>query len=140
MRTCLPWFVQLTWGFPQTIAGAVVRLFAKGSSAAKFRTALVYEWSLESGLSLGPFVFVPVRCSQQLLVHEYGHTIQSLLLGPLYVPLVVVPSLVWAGLPWLHRWRKARHISYYALPIERWANWLGERVTGEKSMGQAFID
>lgn len=30
--------------------------------------------------------------SNQLLVHEYGHTIQSLMLGPLYLAIIGIPS------------------------------------------------
>lgn len=89
---------------------------------------------------MGPFVFVPVQCPRRLMVHEYGHTVQSLILGPLYLPLVGLPSVVWSRVPALSRWRRAHRISYYALPTERWANWLGERVCKEPSMGQALVD
>jgi len=105
-----------------------------------YRMCWVTEWRLKRGLSLGLFVFVPKHCPKKLLVHEYGHAVQSLILGPLYLVVIVVPSLVWAGVPALSRWRNRRHMSYYALYAERWANWLGERVCHEPSMGQAFVD
>lgn len=133
-------FLQALWGFPQTIAGLVVLGINRHGERRRFRSAWMITWGMRSGLSLGPFVFVPSYSSRELMVHEYGHTVQSLILGPLYVPVVVIPSLLWAGIPALHRWRRAHHVSYYALPTERWANWLGERVCGEPSMGQAHID
>lgn len=92
------------------------------------------EWGLASGLSLGLFVFVPKGCTRPLLVHEYGHSVQSMLLGPLYLPIVVLPSLVWAGVPALARWRSRWHVSYYDMPTEHWASWLGERICGEPAL------
>jgi len=37
--------------------------------------------------------------SNMLLVHEYGHTIQSLFFGSLYLLLVGAPSIMWSFLP-----------------------------------------
>ena len=52
--------------------------------------------------------------------HEWGHTRQSLLLGPLYLPLVGLPSLLWAT--W---WTPLRSTSYFRFFTERWADRLG---------------
>lgn len=106
----------------------------------RFRDAFVTRWRLASGLSLGMFIFVPADAPRRLLVHEYGHTVQSAMLGPLYLLVVGLPSLLWANVRALSRWRRAHDVSYYALPTERWANWLGERVTDEPSMGQVRVD
>lgn len=121
------------WGLPQTLVGLVVACVARGPRR-RFRNAWVTRWGLNAGLSLGLFVFVPHDCARRLLVHEYGHSVQSLMLGPLYLPVVVLPSLVWAGVPCFDRWRTRRAVSYYALPTEHWANVCGERVCGEPSM------
>ena len=127
--------MHATWGLPQALAGAAVNLVVgKRARRQRFRSAVVTEWSLKSGLSLGPFIFVPRGCDHRLVVHEYGHTVQSLILGPLYLPVIVVPSLVWAGVPALERMRNARAFSYYRFYTEKVANWLGERVTGEESL------
>lgn len=105
-----------------------------------WRTCVTTEWGLRAGLSLGPFVFVPAEAdgayegpgpARQLRAHEYGHTLQSLLLGPLYLVLIVLPSLVWAGMPYWSRWRVRRGFSYYRFYPEAWANKLARRVTGE---------
>jgi hypothetical protein len=127
--------LHATWGLPQTIAGAGVLLAAgRHRKRYPFRSAIVTEWKLSRGLSLGPFIFVPRHCPRRLLVHEYGHTVQALILGPLYLPLIVIPSLVWAGTPALERRRRRRGMSYYAFYTERWANHLAERVCHERSM------
>ena len=127
---------QLLWGLPQNVLGAAMAaLLWRRCAHRRFRMAFVSEWPLDSGLSLGMFLFVPRRCPRSLLVHEYGHTMQSMLLGPAYLPLIVVPSLVWAGLPRLRRYRSVHEYSYYRFFTERWANVLALRVTGERPMG-----
>ena len=73
------------------------------------------------------------RIDRRLLVHEYGHTIQSLMLGPAYLVVVGLPSLLWAKLPAAARRHQHAEARYYAFAPERFANWLGERVLKELS-------
>ena len=83
------------------------------------------------GMSLGMFLFVPqgLRPEREaaLLAHEYGHTFQSALLGPLYLLLVGVPSFLWANLPWNVKKRSAQHIPYESRYPENWAEALGRK-------------
>ncbi|MBR3235215.1 MAG: hypothetical protein IKG11_06330 [Atopobiaceae bacterium] len=135
MRFWLARLVHATWGLPQTVLGAGVKAMAgQDCLSYTFRSALVTEWRLRRGLSLGPFIFVPRGCPRRLVVHEYGHTVQALILGPLYLPVIVLPSLTWAGVPALERARRRRGISYYTFYTEHWANVLAERVCHEPSM------
>ncbi len=113
---------QCTWGLVQTLAGLVVFLSCPGCRHAFHRGAVVTVWRRWDGLSLGLFVFVPEGEDPRLLRHEYGHTLQSLLLGPLYLPVIGLPSLLWAGLPALKRRRRMRGRSYYDFYTERWAD------------------
>jgi hypothetical protein len=81
-------------------------------------------------MSLGRFLFLHESYrpgDRALLAHEYGHTIQSLILGPLYLFVIGLPSLLWAGLPVFQRRRHDRHVSYYSFYPEKWANALGAR-------------
>ena len=123
------------WGLPQNLVGALVALVSVRSPHRVFRTALITEWPLDRGLSLGLFVFVPPGCQERLIVHEYGHCVQSMVLGPLYLPVMVLPSMVWAGLPAFERLRRERGISYYDMPVEHWADVLGARVCAARSEG-----
>ena len=118
------WYVlcQCTWGILQTLAGALVYLTCLGCPHSRHRGAVVTRWRGRKGLSLGMFVFVPEGAGDTLLAHEYGHTRQSLLLGPLYLPAIGLPSVIWAGLPALERRRTRRGISYYDFYTERWAD------------------
>lgn len=131
---------HLVWGLPQNLVGSIVWLVFHRSAHRTFHACCVTEWDLSRGLSLGLFVFVPKGCPRRLLVHEYGHAVQSLLLGPLYLPVIVLPSLVWAGMPMLSRWRHRHRVSYYAFYPERWANRLGERACHEPAMGLEMVD
>lgn len=137
MKRFLYVLVQCTWGLPQTLAGAVIYLLYGRGERQSFHGAAATFWKHRSSVSLGAFVFVagsPYEARERTLVHEYGHTIQSLFLGPLYLFVIGLPSILWAGLPVFEKRRRAKGISYYSLYTERWANYLGENVTGEKSM------
>lgn len=142
LRYTLALLVQFSWGIVQTLVGACVAfvVLLQGGKIQQFRSAWVFTWKLRRGLSLGPFIFLPERTSMRLIVHEYGHCMQSLIFGPLYLPLFALPSMVWAGIPRFSRMRKIQKKSYYSLYTERLANWLGERVTGDESPGQSLID
>ena len=158
-------FWQATWGFPQTFAGACVWLAHARNPHFLHHGALVTVWKSRFGLSLGPFVFIDAKLgtaigsaigenrppllveyvpgmlvNDRLLVHEYGHTIQSLILGPLYLPIVGLPSVIWLKTPRFSRRRHDAQSSYYAFYTERWANRLGERLLKRPSMGMALID
>ena len=143
------YLVQLTWGLPQTLVGAVLYLAVPGEKGERFRCAFVNRWRISRGLSLGPFIFVPdylkgadhpktieymKKRQEMLFVHEYGHCIQSLLFGPFYLPLFAFPSMIWAGIPSFERMRNARKYSYYRFYTEKFANFLGEHVTGKESL------
>ena len=141
MKTFLIRLWQWTWGFPQTAAGAAVRAFLVFRNAASRNSAplpsgrcghaVVTGWNLRSAMSLGMFLFVPADdpfLPNALWVHEFGHSVQSCLLGPLFLPFVGLPSLVWAS--FFRRFRRNRRFSYYRFPTERWANRLGQDKTG----------
>lgn len=130
---------QCTWGGLQSLLGLVLCLRETGAPHFWYRGALVTRWRARSSLSLGMFVFVSARTpdeetARRWLIHEYGHTVQSLLLGPAYLLVIGLPSLAWANAPALVRRRAEKKIPYSAFFTERWANRLGERATGERSI------
>lgn len=72
-----------------------------------------------------PMTLLALPPEGRLLLHEYGHTIQSLLLGPLYLACVGLPSFMWARLPGFKRLRRKKALSYYAVWPEKAADRLG---------------
>ena len=155
MRLFLFWIIQMSWGMAQTLLGFILYCFNYKKEHVFYHGAIVTHWDLYSGLSLGPFIFIHkepgvapryrfLYSSQdmyhRLLVHEYGHCIQSLLLGPLYLILIGIPSFVWANVGYFSKRRRTLQISYYRFYTERWANYLGHKVTKEVSMEDLMID
>lgn len=141
---------QCTWGVLQTLVGACVFLLYRTGEHSVFHGAVVTKWKRRSSVSLGMFLFLtegPVSPAQgkdglaaedlrrRLLVHEYGHTVQSLILGPLYLLVIGLPSALWAASPGLARRRRRDRRSYFSFYTERWANKLGEMATGEPAAG-----
>ena len=133
---------QAVWGLPQNLAGAVLFLLHLRSEHILFRGAVVTAWKFRGCCSVGCFIFMEERSmhDRPLLVHEYGHTIQSALLGWLYLPVISLPSTIWFLLPALRKWRRDKGYSYYRFYTENWANRLGEKCCHEPSMGKALID
>ncbi len=155
MKTFLYRIWQCTWGILQNLLGSIVFLLHRKEQHYNFHGAVVTVWKSKSSVSLGMFVFVTSEpyfaekfagkmrmdeLSDRLLAHEYGHTIQSLILGPLYLLVIGIPSTLWGFLPNLNRKRREEQISYFEFFTEKWANSLGEKVTGEKSMENLVID
>lgn len=122
----LYWILQLSWGMLQTFIGFILFLINIKQRHFIYKGAVYTEWARGGGISLGLFVFVKQRADKALIAHEYGHTLQSLMLGPLYLIIIGLPSFVWAGLPYFRILRKKKGISYYSLYCERWANTLGK--------------
>ena len=72
-------------------------------------------------MSLGNYIFVDTMSSQKSIQHEFGHSKQSDILGPLYLIVIGIPSLLHnivhylcskIGIKW----------NYYSFYTESWAN------------------
>lgn len=132
------WILQCTWGGIQTMAGLALFLKHRHCPHRWFRGALHTGWDSRGGISLGMFIFTPKLKGQEgekLLVHEYGHTFQSLFLGPLYFLVIGIPSIIWCRAGYFRRLRARKGLPYAAFYTERLADWLGEKVTGMESDG-----
>lgn len=77
--------------------------------------------------------------AQLIRVHEYGHTIQSLVLGP-FMLFVGIISVAWGDLPYFRRMRWEKHVPYTACFVEYWASKWGELVTKENAIWQKKTD
>lgn len=125
------------WQLPQDLLGLIIYLIDffifKSPNMVKrvwfneertvWKTIDYTAWKLHSGLSLGPFVFVNKDASLDTLKHEDGHSMQSMMLGWLYLPVIGLPSLIWACLYKMPAINKKW--SYYDFYTEKWADKLG---------------
>lgn len=117
MRAKLLWL----WQAPQNILGFLVKVFTKARKVGNH-----YEYDIDCGsVSLGRYIFLcPSHCDDEtVLCHECGHQRQSEMLGWLYLFVIGIPSLVWAGcFEW---YRRKYKVSYYDFYTEKWADRLG---------------
>lgn len=133
----LYWAVQYTFGLPQNIAGglmtAFLRLRDRNARREPFRHAAVTSWKKDGSMALGGYLFAGSNADESVLVHEYGHTLQSLVLGPVYLFAIGLPSVIWANAPAAARYRAKKRVRYTSFYPERWASAFGEKVTGKKA-------
>ena len=130
MKTLLFRLWQWTWGFPQSLVGLIVYLCNLDKKHEVYKGCIVTYWNQRGSLGVGMFLFL--GCDDpQVRVHEFGHSVQSLVLGPLFLPIMGIPSLLWCNLPVCQRMRREKGISYYRFYPESTANRLGAWASGE---------
>ena len=89
------WLVSLTWGGVMTWLGAFIALgmLLTGHAPKKQGPNVYFEAGLGwGGMEYGAFFFVARDASERTRLHEAGHGIQNLVLGPLMPFLVCIPS------------------------------------------------
>lgn len=129
------------WQLPQSVIGTIVQyvyMHMKGdkvqvgmplvNSHPQYLIAAVFSSRMQGGISLGDTITLPHSYSYTTLVHEKGHCLQSLLLGWFYLPIIGIPSILWAS--W-HTLTKSKR-DYYSFFTERWANKLADKYICDK--------
>ena len=128
------YLVQWTWGLPVNIVGGIAFLICTKIKKHRYQrfgySYIVYLPWKSGGLSLGLFIFMKdqhksKKWTYNTRIHEYGHTWQCLLLGPLYYIIIAIPSAVWCNC--FAGYRKNKNVSYYKLYCESWANAWGQK-------------
>ncbi|MCL2495370.1 MAG: hypothetical protein FWE98_06925 [Oscillospiraceae bacterium] len=132
------YLLQWTWALSQNLVGGIAYLLLRGKYRhERFHGAVVTYVDKKGfgGVSIGMFIFMSDGknggWAHDTRIHELGHCVQSILLGPLYWVVVGLPSFTWCNLPPIVRWRKEKDVSYYALYCEGWANIWGAAWSGE---------
>lgn len=120
---------QLTWGAINTAVGLLCGIFAivflKGTvSRWKTVTLIAIPGRRLQAVALGPVVIGIGPLPDDVLDHEMGHWYQSILLGPLYLPVIGLPSVLHAL--WFQRLsagaRRSDPNAYYRFYTEAWAD------------------
>lgn len=112
------------WQLPQNLVGLVVLCFCGHKEKCSVAGIdFYYSKTFPGGISLGRYIIIGSKNSDTVK-HEHGHQIQSMYLGPLYLLVVGLPSIIWAGLygsviPYSHN-------GYYRFYTESWADKLGK--------------
>ena len=112
------------WQLPQNLLGLLLVKVLKPEESYDFnRARLYYATRMRGGISLGRYIIVNSTVKDyagRTEWHEYGHSLQSMFLGPLYLIVIGLPSLLWAAV-----WRPGYGRSYYEFYTEAWADKLG---------------
>ena len=127
MKKTIVFLLNATWGALQTLIGLFAFLWFIRCPHYWYKGGVVTvvngNWG---GISLGAFVFVdePKRvnpANSNMVNHEYGHCLQSALLGPLYLFVIGIPSLIWARR--FNKLQAKRYYLYYSwFYTESWAD------------------
>lgn len=132
--------LQLSWGLAQNSLGILLWLILTavnpGRKRGYYHGAVLTHWKFKFSMGLGMFIFYGHEDNEeakQVLVHEYGHTIQSIILGPFFMLIIAIPSVVWAFTPAFVRMRKEGKYTYTGFYPEYWANKLGEKILKQPS-------
>lgn len=113
------------WELPQNLIGLGLSFIYKYDELIPYGDKQIrYCKKFPGGISLGNYVFVGTK-KKDIIKHEYGHTIQSKLLGPLYLFIIGIPSIVWASIYGTKLVPETKN-GYYKFYTERWADKLGQ--------------
>lgn len=119
------------WQLPQNLCGIVWKSISKGNRIEKVENedsrnvgAEVYLQRNKGGVTLGKYIFINQDYEDKYMIikHECGHVKQSKILGPLYLIVIGLPSIIHA---WLNNYigccRKSPK-GYYHWYTESWAD------------------
>ena len=124
----------LIWELPQNIAGAfyfiIHGVFAKTFIIDDGDSFEMYSDKQKGAVSLGVFRVYKAEYYKSSAyyvklsrMHEKGHRQQSKWLGPFYLIVIGIPSIIWAT---LHSFCKPiSKIDYYWFYTEKWADKIG---------------
>lgn len=119
------------WQLPQHIValiyfGYLVMMCKDLGVDSRYKQAIVIPCIMRGAVTLGNYIFVGLNSEYRKTVkHELGHTIQSKILGPLYLIVIGIPSITYCGLRRL--FSLLRKKNYYDFYTEKWANNLSEK-------------
>lgn len=132
--------IDWVWCLPQTLIGFIIsKTLWKGAYiqpffSQRFGVFVLMSTSLMesrknplfkklSGFSTGRYIFLHYYdCNERVIRHECGHSIQSRMLGWLYLPVVGIPSIL-NNLR--ARYSEKVYRTYYSRFPENWADRLG---------------
>lgn len=110
------------WQLPQNLCGLFYRSVSKANKLAEVESvgAKVYLQRHSGGVTLGKYIFIcqDYKDKDIVIKHECGHVKQSKILGPLYLIVIGLPSILWAA---THSYILPNK-SYYWFYTEHYAN------------------
>ena len=114
------YIILFIWQLPQNLLAIIIYPFLGNKKIICYRNnCLCFCCSrMTGGVSLGNFAYVGCKLDKYSISHEVdGHTVQSKLLGPLYLIIIGIPSFIWCNII-----SREKHPNYYEFFTEKWAN------------------
>lgn len=116
--------IKWLWQFPQNMLALCIEgilcqaAYRVGKADGNI---IIMNIVLPSAMSLGDYIFVSPMSSQKSIQHECGHSKQSDILGPLYLIVIGIPSLLHNIIHYLCSKIRIKW-NYYSFYTESWAN------------------
>lgn len=89
--------LNITWGLPLTLIGAIVALvlICTKHKPKRFGGCIYFNVGRSwGGLELGLFFILDRHNVVHTRRHEFGHSVQNMIFGPLMIPIVCIPSAI----------------------------------------------
>ena len=125
------------WQLPQHIIAYIIMLVNHKSIEPMInKDGILYylvDHLFDGGISLGNYFFLDSNGNYDYITirHEHGHQIQSLILGPFYLIVIGLPSII-GNIVFRIKYKYFKKYydpdSYYKQPWEAWADKLGKVV------------
>ena len=97
MKKFLYYFLSFTWGLPLTLAGCIVALVLTIAGKKSKKFGLVRYFTIGKnwgGLELGVFFLTDPHENYKTKCHEFGHSLQNCIWGPLMIFVICLPSVI----------------------------------------------
>jgi len=118
--------IKYLWQLPQHLLALITLFILRKRITIKtsYEHTTVYRLNMIGwGISLGNYILLDERYDQITIMHEFGHSVQSLYFGPLYLIVIGLPSII---MNILTRLKILKYENYYKRWPENWADKLGK--------------
>ena len=93
LKESLKWI----WQFPQNMLAVCLEDILCNAAIRGIKekgNQIIWCNVLPSAMSLGDYLFMPIGATKESIEHECGHSRQSDILGPLYLIVIGIPSII----------------------------------------------
>ena len=119
--------IKTIWQLPQILIGIIVVMCYRSKISDIYPVMdgviVVSIDDFPGGVCFGDLILINTLSSNKTYLHELGHSKQSQYLGPLYLLVIGLPSILHAAVHKL--WCK--NDDYYHFYTEKWANKLSDK-------------
>ncbi len=126
LKRIIFYVLSFTWGALTSVPGLMVILVSLPfKKVYSYHGRLYAVWGEDwGGLGLGCFFICSEGSSEHLKAHESGHGLQNILMGPFFLLLVGIPSII------RYWYRELRYYKRGELPSTAYDNiWFEEQAT-----------